>query len=64
MTPEEVRRIRQMEIERGGMINGPSASVPKMKTPVEEDEEEKIVMSSSSYPGQEWQPDYGNWAAD
>lgn len=54
LTPEERRKIRQMEIEGSGS----STVVPKTRrtAPVGE---EVIIMSSSSYPGQEWQPHDG-----
>ena len=62
MTPEDVRRLRQQQIERSGGVPQTQASNGNQK--VRHDPEEKIVMSSSSYPGQEWQPSYGSWDGD
>ena len=61
MTPEDVRRARQQQIERSGRT--PQAQVRNDASVAMYDPEE-IVMSSSSYPGQEWQPSYGNWHGD
>ena len=61
MTPEEVRKARQQEIESTGrstpglVSQGAGPGMAK---------EEEIVMSGSSYPGQEWHPGYGNWDGD
>ncbi|MCJ1390239.1 hypothetical protein MMC18_003097 [Xylographa bjoerkii] len=59
MTPEDVRRARQQQIERSGRM--PQARASNDGPITRHVPEEKIVMSSSSYPGQEWQPSYGNW---
>lgn len=65
ITPDDVRKARQRQIEE----SGPAAPTPT-RTGLQEgsrlsnDAEEKIVMSSTSYPGQEWQPSYGNWDGD
>ena len=69
MTPAEVRKARQLEIERTSSSAPAPAPAQRsgaviQKKDEEEEEEEKIVMSSSSYPGQEWQPGYGNWDGD
>ena len=62
LTPEEVRKARQREIETGyrdprlngiGNSSGEASNRPKGRN-----EDENIVMSGSSYPGQEWQPQY------
>lgn len=61
-TPEDIRRLRQRDIERGNMPSGYSAGDGKGgDIPQDPDGEDRIVMSSSSYPGQEWQPDYGHY---
>ncbi|KAL9119947.1 MAG: hypothetical protein Q9187_003499 [Circinaria calcarea] len=61
-TLEEIRRSRQRGIESGEMPSRHKSEVPKgSNMPLGTDGEERIVMSSSSYPGQEWQPDYGNY---
>ncbi|MCJ1380798.1 hypothetical protein MMC17_003907 [Xylographa soralifera] len=62
MTPEDVRRARQQQIERSGRM--PPAQARNDDPITRHDPEEEIVMSSSSYPGQEWQPSYGNWDGD
>ena len=61
-TPEDIRRSRQRDIERGNIPSGYSAGGHKSDDMAQgTDGEERIVMSSSSYPGQEWQPDYGHY---
>ena len=62
MTPEDVRRARQQQIERSGRM--PQTPARNAEQKIRHDSEEEIVMSSSSYPGQEWQPSYGNWHGD
>ncbi|MCJ1397590.1 hypothetical protein MMC11_000784 [Xylographa trunciseda] len=62
MTPEDIRRARQQQIERSGRM--PQSQASNDAPMSRQDPEEKIVMSSSSYPGQEWQPGYGNWDGD
>ncbi|MCJ1439049.1 hypothetical protein MMC27_008440 [Xylographa pallens] len=62
MTPEDVRRARQQQIERSGRM--PQTQARNAGQITRHDPEEEIVMSSSSYPGQEWQPSYGNWHGD
>ncbi|MCJ1356700.1 MAG: hypothetical protein MMC33_006695 [Icmadophila ericetorum] len=59
-TLEETRRTRQKEIEMGLTSPQHLIAPPKVEraTRVNTDEE-RIVMSSSSYPGQEWQPGAG-----
>ena len=60
ITPEDIRRSRQRDIERGTILSGFSAGGDRGGDMSQDtDGEERIVMSSSSYPGQEWQPDYG-----
>ena len=60
--PEDIRRSRQREIESGEMPSRYRSEAAKgSNMPLGTDSEERIVMSSSSYPGQEWQPDYGNY---
>ncbi|MCJ1473499.1 Serine/arginine repetitive matrix protein 2 [Lambiella insularis] len=59
MTPEDIRKARQQQIEQSG--RSPQKYVVNSSQPVRD---EKIVMSSSSYPGQEWQPDFGHWNGD
>ncbi|MCJ1245577.1 hypothetical protein MMC30_002781 [Trapelia coarctata] len=65
ITPDEVRKARQRKIEE----SGPAAPTPPQTggqegSRLSNDAEEKIVMSSTSYPGQEWQPSFGNWDGD
>ena len=82
MGPEEKRKSRQEEIEKGHLSpasvmmgaqkgkmsavhedEGPKSETPKPKpTPVVEDE--PIVMSATSFPGQMWQPDYMAWEGE
>ena len=62
MTPEEVRKVRQQEIESTG--HSIPGLVGQGAGPGVAQEEEEIVMSGSSYPGQEWHPGYGNWDGD
>ena len=56
MTPEEKRKSRQKEIEYSTLRPGSRR--------VEDEEDEPIVMSATSFPGQEWQPDYAHWDGD
>ena len=64
LTPEEVRRARQTEIEREigspriGSGDGTSENLARNSPGAEE---LKFRMQGSSYPGQEWTPGYGNW---
>ncbi|MCJ1286029.1 hypothetical protein MMC26_005371 [Xylographa opegraphella] len=62
MTPEDVRRARRQQIESSG--RSPRAQARNDGHVSQRDPDEEIVMSSSSYPGQEWQPSYGNWHDD
>ena len=65
-TPEEIRRARREEIERSGMPqcsggrgNGNAGGLGgdvRMEEP-----EEQVVMSATSFPGQEWHPGGGGW---
>ena len=79
MTPEEKRRSRQLEIETGHMSPSGIGSVGgnasgKMNAGglrgVNEEnggdeDDEKIEMSATSFPGQEWQPRYSHaWTGD
>ena len=59
ITPEEVRKARQRQIETSGQ-SSPSPFRPSIQ-PEQNRPEDNIVMSSTSYPGQEWQPNFGNW---
>lgn len=64
-TSAESRKARQRELEMGGPPRSANSSVPTetATAPVrKEDSEERIVMSSSSYPGMEWTPD--RWEDD
>ena len=63
LTPEEMRKARQWEIETGEAATGSSRSEGANKLTQakqqEEEPEEKIVMSSTSYPG--WDSYEGGW---
>ena len=72
LTPEEVRKARQREIETGhrnprfnsfdnGNDSSDSGANGAGSRPGMNSEDEKIVMSGSSYPGQMWQPDYAGY---
>jgi len=64
-TPEDVRKARQRQIEEAGPAPAaPTQTQGQKGSSLSNDAEEKIVMSSTSYPGQEWQPSYGNWDGD
>jgi hypothetical protein len=60
ITPEEIRKLRQKQIEESN-ASTPKSAAPKGHTPRKLSDDEKIVMSSTSYPGQEWQPSWGSW---
>ena len=75
MSPEEKRRSRQLEIETGHMSSagvGSSGGKPSAgglggvrEERGSEEEDEKIEMSATSFPGQEWQPSFDySWAGD
>ena len=78
MTPEEKRRSRQLEIETGHMSPGGMGNIGGSATGKNsgglkglneengsEEEDEKIEMSATSFPGQEWQPGYSHaWMGD
>ena len=76
MTPEEKRKSRQEEIEKGHLSPAtPTAATGKMSVvqekehaarnaPEKEDEEEEIVMSATSFPADMWQPDYMAWEGE
>lgn len=57
MSPEEKRRSRQIEIETGHLspVRSPIRSAKEQHSLKPEDEE-RVVMSATSFPGQEWQP--------
>ena len=68
MTPEEKRRSRQLEIEIGhmstGKIQSPDGKMSagglggvKEEGGIGEDDE-RIEMCATSFPGQEWHPPY------
>ena len=59
ITPEEVRKARQRQIEGSGQ-SSPSP-FRRYNQPEQNASAENITMSSTSYPGQEWQPNFGNW---
>ena len=67
MTPEEKRESRRLEIERS-TLSPAAAAAAATTSPIHrhviEDEEENIVMSATSFPGQLWQPDYAHWDGD
>lgn len=65
-TPEDVRKARQRQLEEAGPAPPtPTQTHGQKGSRLSNDAaEEKIVMSSTSYPGQEWQPSYGNWGGD
>ena len=69
----EMRKSRQMEIEHGiSASSAGSATVKGLGNPYAEERrgrddssDEEIVMSSTSYPGMEWQPkEFGGWERD
>lgn len=65
VTPEEKRRSRQHEIERSSIPPQSPAYAGRMSMSgrgVENDE--PVVMSATSFPGQEWQPSYAHWDGD
>ena len=57
MSPEEKRRSRQIEIETGH-LSPVRSPVGRAKEPhsLSPEEDERVVMSATSFPGQEWQP--------
>ena len=59
-----LRGGKEKEIEEAGKGNGDGKEVEKDGEV--DDEEDEIVMSSTSYPGQEWRPEmeYGGWEGD
>jgi len=65
-TPEEKRRSRQQEIENATMKpqTPPNDGVRTGSRRVGDTEDEPVVMSATSFPGQEWQPDYLHWDGD
>lgn len=63
LSPAEKRKSRQQEIETGHLsaTSPSSAGRNAMPTAVEEIGDEEIVMSATSFPGQEWQPSYAHF---
>jgi len=60
-TKPQAEDAQQREME----LRNPSGRMAELDAGPREDEEEEIVMSSTSYPGQEWQPsNYGHWDED
>ncbi len=69
--PED-RKSRETQIERGGtpkVEHSHSAGAPEVAggektgeiSKGRKSEDEPIVMTATSFPGQEWQPNYGGW---
>ena len=64
MTPEEKRKSRQQEIETGHLSPGGAGAASfamgsnSLNNVKESEEDEPILMSATTYPGQEWQPRY------
>lgn len=69
LTPEEKRRSRQLEIERASIPPPPPLQLRQRSPAGEEprgyrggdEDEEPVVMSATSFPGQMWQPSYAHW---
>ncbi|KAL8669319.1 MAG: hypothetical protein Q9168_006084 [Polycauliona sp. 1 TL-2023] len=75
--PEAVRKYRRSQIESGGTPKTNSAGAPEVaaippsgertardgrsSSRGRKSEDEPIVMTATSFPGQEWQPRYGGW---
>ena len=69
LTPEQVRRARQTEMENGTAspqirFGGEGMREKGVKRRSTGAEDRKFSMQGSSYPGQEWTPGYGNWDGD
>lgn len=69
---EAVRKYRRSQIESAGTPEADSAGAPEVVSATGEktgdtsskgrkSEDEPIVMTATSFPGQEWQPSYGGW---
>lgn len=72
LSDAEARKYRRSQIESAGTPKADSAGAPEVVSATGEktgdtsskgrkSEDEPIVMTATSFPGQEWQPNYGSW---
>ena len=66
LTPEEKRKSRQQQIENSTLTPQSPVNLGTKATPrqMREVEDEPVIMSATSFPGQEWQPAYAHWDGD
>ena len=66
LSPEEKRKSRQQEIENSTLTpkSPVKSSIRTVPNHTQEEEDEPVVMSATSFPGQEWQPEYAHWNGD
>ncbi|KAI4241479.1 MAG: hypothetical protein L6R42_011257, partial [Xanthoria sp. 1 TBL-2021] len=72
MSDAEAHKYRRSQTEGAGTHKADSAGAPEVVSATGEktgdtsskgrkSEDEPIVMTATSFPGQEWQPNYGSW---